>query len=245
MKRLLLIIVAVLTALCGWSQNKFEQGSIENYTVQLKSGEANNAKYTWLVTPANGTSTNLSSIDVNNAQIVWDGPIGFYNLSVQVVDGNGCVSESISQEIEIISSGELFFTPTFPNTTVCSDLAGGMEGSVPNHSQSLFRISYGGDANLVSAQITIENPDGEFIGLDGAVLPNQLYPWIRVDNTESDKQIDFAVSDSWENNSSQLVDFEIKLISGETSNPSETPEVSGTGNVRTISVLAKPVLEFQ
>jgi len=198
-----------------------------------------------LVTPENGTSTDLTSIDGPVAQIVWDGPIGFYNLSVQVVDGNGCISESISQEIEIISSGVVGFASGFPNTIVCSDLEGGMEGSVPGQSQSLFRVNYAGDAFLASVQITIQNPEGIFVNLDGAELPDQQNPQIGISNKESDKEIDFAVSNSWENNSAQLVNFEIKLISAETTDPAEIPNVSENEKVRVITVRTKPEIEFQ
>jgi len=198
-----------------------------------------------LVTPANGTSTNLASIVGNNAEIIWDGFVGLYTLSVQVVDGNGCLSEFISQEIEIVSPGDLVFASSFPNTLVCSDLVGGIDGSVPEHSQSLFRVTYAGDANLVSAQITIENPNGDFVGLDGVILPDQQNAQIKIDNVETDKEIDFAVSDLWENNASQLIDFEIKLISALTADQVEIMAVSGTDVVRTITVLTKPAIEFK
>lgn len=198
-----------------------------------------------MVTPSNGTSTNISSIGGNRAQIIWDGPVGNYTLSVQVVDGNGCVSQSISQQIEIISSGDLLFAASLPNTMVCSGLAGGMAGLVAENSQSWFRVAYTGDANLVSATITIKNPDGNFMGLDGVVLPDQQNSQVKIDNVETDKEIDFAVSDSWENNSAELIQFEITLISGLTADQTEIPAVSGTDVERTISVLAKVVIEFK
>jgi hypothetical protein len=245
MKRLLLIILVVLSAFGGWSQNKVTQGTVEDYSVRMNIGETNSAQYTWLVTPANGTSTDIGSVVADSAHILWDGPVGIYSLSVQAVDGNGCLSETIIRQIEIIKAGDLIFDSNYPNTIVCSDLAGGTDGSDPPHSESIFNITYNGNANLLSAKITVRNPDGDFVDLSGAVLPDQNNPEIEIDNPETDKQIEFSVADSWENNTGANVTFSIKLISGITSDNLEITAEPSIDIERSVTVLQKPVIEFK
>ena len=211
----------------------------------MNIGESNSAEYTWLVIPVNGTSTDIGSIVKDSARILWDGPVGFYTLSVQAVDGNGCLSETITRQIEIIEAGDLVFDTSYPNTIVCSDLAGGTDGSDPPHSESIFNITYNGNANLISAKITVRNPDGDYVDLNGTVLPDQNNPEIKIDNRESDKQIEFSVADSWENNTGATVTYSIKLISGITSDNQEIKAVPSTDIERSVSVLQKPVIEFK
>jgi len=196
------------------------------------------------VTSPNGTTTDLSLFEGNNATIVWDGPIGNYTLSVQVIDGNNCLSKIISQEIEIIEPGDLIFAPALPGTIICSDLEGGFEGSEPGHSQSIFQIIYAGDVNLVSAKITIKNPDGNFVDADGVVLTDQQNPQVSVENTEEDKVIDLAITDTWENNSDANIHFEIILVSVLTSDQVEILADAATDIIRVITILPKPVIEF-
>lgn len=77
------------------------------HIVELNTGESNSAKYTWQVVPENGTTTDLGIIDGDTATIIWDGPLGFYALKVSVLDGNGCLSDTIIQQIEIIEQGDV------------------------------------------------------------------------------------------------------------------------------------------
>lgn len=92
-------------------------------------GEQDSAVYTWEVIPAEGTSTEMSQFSGNSAQVLWDGPLGLYTLQVSVLDGNGCVSETISQQVQIISQGkppEVFAVPDFVeavrNETITGDI---------------------------------------------------------------------------------------------------------------------------
>ena len=234
----------LLATLGGWSQTKFTRGASKDYSVQLKKGESTNAKYFWSVTPGNGTSTSLDLIESNAATIMWDGIPGVYTLSVQVIDGNGCLSESISQEIEIVEPGDLIFDSAFSNTIVCSDLAGGAEGSVSEHNQSIFQIIYSGNLNLKLATINIKNPEGIYVDINGIELGDQQNPQVVINNIEEDKVIDVAVSDSWENNSDENVLFEITIISGKDSNDEEVLAEEGNDIKRVITILPKPVIGF-
>jgi len=243
-RKLLLIMALLLTF--GWSSfgQSITQGASKSYTIKMNVGNATGATYKWAVTPANGTSTNLSGVTGNSATIKWDGPVGLYSVAVQVTDGNGCLSEAINQNMEILAPGDLIFAAALPGTQTCSDLAGG-EGSVPAHSQSSFRITYAGAANLNSANITVKNPAGLFVDLSGAVLANQLNPQITVANNAADKAIDFNVADSWENSTGANVQFEIVLVSAITSDLS-TIVADVTSDVkRTVTVLPKPVIAFE
>lgn len=76
------------------------ENSAGNYEVSLLVGTAQNATYNWFVEPSTGTSSDLSSITGNQAEIVWDGPIGNYRLVVNVLDGNGC-TDTVATEIQI------------------------------------------------------------------------------------------------------------------------------------------------
>lgn len=228
----------------GRSQDRITQGASKPHSVRLISGRAENAVYSWEVSPATGTSTNVVAVTDSAATIVWDGLPGIYTLTVSVIDGNGCISEQISKEVEIIRSGNLIFAAGYPSTTICSDLAGDMKGSSLSHSESLFQVVYGGEANLASATVTIQNPDGEFTGLDGTVLPNQENQEITLENNREDKTIDLAISDTWENTGSTEVQFTVTLVSAVTSDGAEIVANSETDIVRSIIVLPKPVIGF-
>lgn len=232
-------------ALVGWSQSSITQGGTKGYKLKLNVGNATGATYQWSVSPANGTTTDLTGVSGDTATIVWDGPAGLYSLLVQVTDGNGCLSEPISQNMEILAPGDLIFAANFPGTVVCSDLAGGNEGSAPAHSTSSFRITYAGAVNLSSATITIKNPAGVFVGLDGVVLANQAAPELTIANVEADKEILFDVTDSWENTTAGNIDFEILLQSAKTTDNSDITADPVSDVTRTITVSPKPVIAFE
>lgn len=244
-KRLLLIMAVLLTF--GWNSygQGITQGATKEYKVKLTIGEPTGSTYLWAVSPAGGTTTDLSVVSGNTAGIMWDGPVGLYTVAVQVTDGNGCLSETISQEVEILAPGDLVFAAAYPSTITCSDLAGGAEGSVPGHSVSTFNITYAGAANLLSANITIKNPDGKFIGIDGTELANQGAPEVTINNAETDKEIVFSVTDSWENTSGASAEFEIVLVSAQTSDLSTIFADVTSDVTRTVTVSPKPVIEFE
>lgn len=235
----------MLTAVTVGAQERITRGADKTHAVRMLTGNPGAAAYTWEVTPATGTSTNLAGVADSTATIVWDGPPGVYTLWVGITDGNGCLSEQISREMEIISSGDLIFAGNMPSTNVCSDFAGGVEGSSPLHTESLFQVAYSGEANLASATFIIENPDGEFVGLDGVVFADQGNPEIVVGNNGEDKSIDLAVADTWENTGSAEVQFTVTLISALTTDNAEIAADPETDIVRTITVLPKPVIAFE
>jgi hypothetical protein len=244
-KALLLITALFLTTAVAWAQGSFTQGATKGYKIKMNVGQANGATYQWSVSPATGTSTDLSAVSGDTATIIWDGPVGNYTLAVQVTDGNGCLGEPISQTVEILVPGDLVFAANYPNTIVCSDLAGGSEGSSPAHSLSSFRITYEGTANLQSANITIKNPEGVYVGLDGVVLANQDAPEITIPNAQADKEIIFEVTDAWENTSAGNTSFEIKLLSAVTTDNSVITADPSSEVTRTVTVLPKPVIAFE
>lgn len=215
------------------------------HKVQLKTGEPVGAVYSWSVTPSTGTTTNLALLTENTATISWDGEPGIYSLSVQVTDGNGCISKTISQNIEILAAGSAVFTAALPGTIVCSDVAGSQKGSASGTGKSFFRIMYNGDANLTSASISVKNPEGIFVDLDGTILPDQNNPVLTLTNTVNTKEIEFAVADSWENSLTENVEFEIILLRVLTSDNSELTVNIAADTKRTITVLPKPVVEFE
>lgn len=245
MKALLLITALFLTTATVWAQGSFTQGASKNYKIKMNVGAEPGATYQWSVTPATGTSTNLAAVTGNEVTIVWDGPVGSYTLEVQVTDGNGCLGEPISQTVEILAPGNLIFAADYPNTIICSDLAGGNEGSVPAHSVSSFRITYAGAVNLQSANITIQNPAGDYVGLDGLVLANQGAPEITLPNAQADKEIIFDVVDAWENTTSTNTAFTVKLVSARTTDNSDITADSGSDVTRTVTVLPKPAIAFE
>jgi hypothetical protein len=235
----------VTAVLISWSQTRITKGADKVHKVQLKTGEPVGAMYSWSVIPVTGTTTNLLMVTENTATIVWDGEPGMYTLSVQVTDGNGCISETISQNVEILEAGSTVFTAALPGTVVCSDLAGSQNGSASETGLSFFRIIYNGDANLTSAGISVKNPEGIFVDLDGSIVPDQTNPAVNITNTAGNKEMEFAVADSWENNSTEKVEFEIVLHRILTSDNSELTVNIVADTKRTITVLPKPVVEFE
>ena len=228
------------------SSVSIEQNTGFNHQITMTTGNSSGASYAWSVTPAGGTSTDLSAINGNLATILWDGNVGTYTLTVQASDGNGCVSNTTTQIVQVtppIVIGDLVFSPDYPNTTVCSDLSSGEEGAVPPNNSSTFEVAYNGDINLSSALITILNPDGKYIGLNGNELADQLIPGIRIDNTGDSKEITFEVINSWENIEDSSVDYKISLVEGELANGTLVQGTVGY-NLRYISILPKPLIEF-
>ena len=244
MKKLLLLTIAILAAWSGWSQS-ITQGADKDYSVQMNVGETAGASYAWSVSPANGTTTDLSTVTDSVATITWDGPAGIYTVLVQVTDGNGCLGEPIIQAMEIVAPGNLFFAAALPSTQTCSELSGGIEGSVPAQSESMFSIAYDGDANLASVNLTIENPAGEFVDLTGMVLTDQSNPEITIQNLEADKEVEFAVNNNWENTGTAEVNFEIVVLGALTADNSEITANAAGDTERTITILPKPVIAFE
>lgn len=79
-----------------------EQDSEINYKVNSVAGKPENSVYSWNLNPENGSTTDLNSVKGSSASILWDGSPGFYSLQVQVTDGNGCINETISQQVQIL-----------------------------------------------------------------------------------------------------------------------------------------------
>jgi gliding motility-associated-like protein len=79
-----------------------EQGLEVTYKVKMVSGKPENSLYKWSLSPETGTTTDLNSISGPSAPILWNGPPGYYSLQVQVKDGDGCISETISQQVLIL-----------------------------------------------------------------------------------------------------------------------------------------------
>ena len=87
-----------------------EQGNSFTHKVTLTNGNPLNAVYHWYVEPTGGTTTNLSQISGTSATIHWDGSPGGYTLYVSVDDGNGCVSETISQHVEVTGPSDFYLS---------------------------------------------------------------------------------------------------------------------------------------
>lgn len=92
---------------------------MEIHSVRMNIGEPESAKYTWEVVPENGTTTDMGIIEGDSATVFWDGPPGIYSLQVSAIDGKGCLSDTISKQIEIIESGGLIINAG-TDTTISS-----------------------------------------------------------------------------------------------------------------------------
>jgi gliding motility-associated-like protein len=86
-----------------------QQGTEVIHEVELTSGNSMNAIYNWSVEPPEATSSDLATIKDSIAAILWDGPEGIYTLKVHVVDGYGCISDTLNQLIEIEKSDPATF----------------------------------------------------------------------------------------------------------------------------------------
>lgn len=94
----------------GSSEILVEQGTETTHEVDLIVGNPQNAVYHWSVYPINGTTTDLNGIDGSAATIVWDGPAGTYRLFAVVTTENGCVSDTVSQLVEISETSDFFLS---------------------------------------------------------------------------------------------------------------------------------------
>lgn len=96
-----------------------EQGNSFTHEVNLTNGNPLNAVYQWSVEPTGGTTTDMNLFSGSSANIVWDGFPGGYTLYVSVSDGNGCVSDTISQHVEIAAPSD-FYLSAGRDTTISS-----------------------------------------------------------------------------------------------------------------------------
>ncbi len=104
-----------------YSDNEVDKSSTGTYKVDISTGETQNAVYQWSVDPPEGTGTDLKLLTGNEANIFWDGPPGYYNLSVFVIDGNGCYSDTIGKRIELRKSDPVdFMVNAGPDTIIGS-----------------------------------------------------------------------------------------------------------------------------
>ena len=78
-----------------------EQGALVTHKIKMVTGNPENSVYSWKLDQINGSTTDLCLNTSGIATVKWDGQPGLYNLIVNVSDGNGCVSETITQQIQI------------------------------------------------------------------------------------------------------------------------------------------------
>lgn len=78
------------------------QGASYDHRVDVLAGDASGAVFDWRVDRSGGTSTDLNAINGNAATIEWDGVPGIYTIEVDGIDGNGCVSKTISQQVDLL-----------------------------------------------------------------------------------------------------------------------------------------------
>ncbi|TNF46718.1 MAG: gliding motility-associated C-terminal domain-containing protein [Bacteroidetes bacterium] len=98
---------------------KIDQGTTVKHQVSLISGQPLQAYYSWSIDPPEGTTTDLSTFKGDSALILWNGPPGMFALKVSVTDGNGCTSETVIQQIEILQHAD-FVVSAGRDTTIGS-----------------------------------------------------------------------------------------------------------------------------
>jgi gliding motility-associated-like protein len=109
------------------------QGTTVAHSVNMTGGNSSAAIYSWIVQPDNGTSSDLSTIEGNSASIFWDRPLGSYSIAVSAIDGNGCFSDTIVQQIEIVAPDELIVNAG-SDTTIASCNSFTLQASVSDTS---------------------------------------------------------------------------------------------------------------
>lgn len=103
------------------SDEVVDEASTGNYLAGISAGEIQNSVYVWSVYPPNATSTDLALFKDDNIDILWDGPTGFFNLSVSVIDGNGCYSEPAHKVVEVKKSDPAPFVVSAGADTLIGD----------------------------------------------------------------------------------------------------------------------------
>ncbi len=125
----------------------FEIGSQVTHKVNLVTGKPENSVFHWALNPESGTSTDLSVLTASSANILWDGLPGFYILHVSVSDGNGCVSETISQQIQIVEPSGLVINAG-RDTTIGSCIPYQLQTIIEQQSESTYTYLWKPAVNL-------------------------------------------------------------------------------------------------
>jgi gliding motility-associated-like protein len=105
------------------------------------------ANYSWSIDPPQGTTTDLSTFKGDSALILWNGSPGMYALKVSVTDGNGCTSETVSQQIEILQSAD-FVVSAGRDTTIGSCIPYRLSAKVEQQPDITYTYSWKPDNNL-------------------------------------------------------------------------------------------------
>ena len=100
----------------GSSDVFVEQGNENTQELTLVTGIPQNAVYQWFVSPVDGTTTDLTTIQGSAATILWDGPLGNYRLFAIVTTGNGCTSDTAMLNVEIADPSDFFLTAGMDTT---------------------------------------------------------------------------------------------------------------------------------
>lgn len=133
----------------------FEQGSQVTHKVKMGSGKPENSVYNWSMNPETGTTTDLNLIRGQSVNILWNGPPGYYSLQVQVTDGKGCISETISQQIQITEPSG-FTVNAGRDTTIGGCYTYQLQATVEQQPEVTYSYLWKPATNLNNA--TISNP---------------------------------------------------------------------------------------
>jgi len=94
--------------------------AVYTHQVSMISGDTENARYFWSVDTIGGTSTDLEAITKDTAAITWDGNPGEYILQVYAEDGNGCISDTVQQQVGILKPGKKIIVSAGKDTLIGS-----------------------------------------------------------------------------------------------------------------------------
>ncbi len=111
------------------------------------------ADYTWTF----GSANIVSGSDAGPYELTWDTP-GTYDISLDITDDNGCVSETVTEQVEVIA-------PLTPPDINCNTTTSSIEftwASVPG--------ALGYDITVLTGQMGTQGPNNFFV--DG-LIPNE------------------------------------------------------------------------
>ena len=225
MKKLYLLIALTfgLVYFVNAQDQQVTLGTSDDYSVTAVAGYT----YSWTVDVA-GTSTDVSGVDGNSINILWDKAVGTYNITVFATEtATTCISETETITVEVLGQSSVLFAAV-DDVTTCSDLDGNLDGGGTSGGSSSFSVEFTGGLSPYDLVYRVLDPSDNPIGAD-------------VTLTDVTAATTITIANQFINGGTTSVDYKVVLVSATTDDGAGVSvDANVAQNTRTITVLPKP-----
>jgi len=193
-------------------------------------GKEEGAVYYWQVT--GGTTTDLLNVTASSVDIIWDGDPGEYELSVFVVDGNGCQSETIIQKINVLDESTLLFEDEASSPVLCSVLS---EEITSGLDQIIFTVNFNSGIAPYSLTYRIVDSDNNLYDNQGNPSTENI-----VENGIATSTYEIKIENGFLNDTDQDQVYKVEILEAKTS---DGANVTLDENMQIFTICKKPMIQ--